>query len=206
MGMHPPLRGGALPLCHARAGAVAECFSSQGLLLPALAFTGGPSATATTPSPAPGPGRPTPPRGAPASRILGGSVPSHGELSFCRSPKRSCASFFSLPATCQGGKQTATEGNRARPSADYPVVSLAALLKLAEWYRAFRSPGQGEGYSCTDRKKGAADDAAPDAPGTPPEPTLGGAGGRGSPADADDPQSDRGPATATSSGRQGGDA
>src|SRR5437868_1166572 len=104
---------------------------------------------------------------------------------------------------CRRGNRSATERNRSRPSVAYPIVSVSAFLKLADWYRAFVSSGQGE-QSCKDRKRGAAVGPIESSSSIVSEPALEGSPGRGSSANADDAEPDRGQAASTTSGREGG--
>ncbi len=76
-------------------------------------------------------------------------------------------------------------------------------MQLADWYRAFVSGGQGE-HPCKDPKKGATGGSVEATGGRVSGPTLEGSLGRGSAANADDSESDRGQAASTTSGSEGG--
>ena len=91
---------------------------------------------------------------------------------------------------CNSGNCNATDLNRPRSLAAYPIVSVSALLSLADWYRTFRSTVQG-GQPCNDCDRGASDGFVGHSRGIVSVPALEGHGGRGSPPDSDDPQPDR---------------
>ena len=66
----------------------------------------------------------------------------------CRnSPLKMCT-----PGYTRRNRHNARQINRHRPSANFPVVSVFAFLKLADWHEAYRNGTQG-GKSCDKARK-----------------------------------------------------
>ena len=136
--------------------------------------------------------------GAAASAAL--AAPADGERMFGLIEG---SSSFHRCTHCRKSNRPATQRNRPRPNSDCPVVSVAAFLKLADWYRSFVGATQGE-PSCKDRNKGA--DKGVDFLGIVSEPALAGSAGRGSSASTSDVEPDHSQAASAASQRKGGEA
>ena len=108
-----------------------------------------------------------------------------------------------MNAKSRSGSRAATESNRSGPTLAFPVVSVSALSKLAEWHSAFVSTSQG-GQSCSERKRGADGSTIDPDCGLVLEPTVEVSVGRGSTADADEPQPARVQAASATFESQGG--
>ena len=94
-----------------------------------------------------------------------------------------------------------------RPSSEYPLVSVSALLRLAEWQLAQQALAQG-GEPCQHRKRGGRGSFEPaGAHQDWPETTVGNAARGIAAADSNHAQSHRDAASATTfQAREGGDA
>ena len=113
---------------------------------------------------------------------------------------------YSVPCSCcRRGKCNAPEANRHRPISPFPLVSVSAFLKLADWYQAYTFAIQG-GEPCAGAKKDpfCGETGSESAAGA--EPTLGSSSRGGSPAKPAGAQSIGCSAASPTSKQRGGGA
>src|SRR5438128_12393848 len=113
--------------------------------------------------------------------------------------------MFAPCTCCRRNKRNARKVNGYRPAADFPVVSVSAFLKLADWYRAYLIAMQG-GDPCPTAKKEPFSGTTGCESADKPAAAVGSSSRAGSPASAADAQSHRGPADPAASQQRGGDA
>ena len=101
-----------------------------------------------------------------------------------------------LCRNCRNHTHNTNQVNRRRPSSEYPLVSVSALLQLSDWLLAHRITNQG-GNPCDNRKKRTKSAV---------EPFMGVASGRDTTTHADDAQPNCDSADSITSQRTGGES
>ena len=113
--------------------------------------------------------------------------------------------YWVLCVYCRRRKYSTPKVKQHGPSGAYPIVSLAALVKLADWYQAHQRPPQGV-QPCANPSHGLIPPRAGNAPATDnAAPALGHAARRAPAAGPSGAQSGR-HAAASAARRQGGEA
>jgi hypothetical protein len=117
-----------------------------------------------------------------------------------------CRQDLALYGCCRNRKQTTPDDNGDRSSCEYPVVSIAALLRLASWSGNFRASSQG-GSPCHGQLTPLSPPAFSGASNTDrPDEALGGHPSGEAASVAPNPQPDHRPATLVTAFQEGGGA
>src|SRR5690348_9045446 len=107
---------------------------------------------------------------------------------------------------CKRSKRDARKVNRYRSGGEFPVVSVSAFLKLADWYRAYRSVTQGGEPCPTDERPFSGPSRTGTASADKPAAALGSNSSRGSSASVANAQPHRSSTGSVASTQRGGGA